>query len=77
MVRLIESTPIYHSLEEIAVHAEREFLMKVDNNILLIAGDPHGIFNHWFRPHLIHLLNIIILIIIILNYILFSYYIIL
>ncbi len=57
-IRLIESTPIYHSLEEIAVHAEREFLMKVENNILLIAGDPQGIFNHYLRPGPINLLNI-------------------
>jgi hypothetical protein len=36
--------------------------MEIDDNILLIAGNPQGILNQQLKPHPIHVLNIIILI---------------
>jgi hypothetical protein len=30
-------------LEEVAVHAGHQVLMEVDDNSVLIVGDPHGI----------------------------------
>ncbi len=40
--------------------------MEFDDNILLIVGDPQWILDEQLRPHMIHVLNIII---ILLNYI--------
>ncbi len=44
MVRPIECSPIYLSLEEVTVHAGHKVLMEVDY-ILLAVGDPQGIFD--------------------------------
>ncbi len=38
--RPIEKDPIHPSLEEVIVRVEHRVLMEVDNNILLIAGNP-------------------------------------
>jgi hypothetical protein len=45
-------------LADVAVHADHDVLVKIDDNILLIAGDPQGILDHQLRPLPIHLLNI-------------------
>jgi hypothetical protein len=37
-------------LEEAIVHAGREILMEVDDNILLIVGDPRKILDQHLRP---------------------------
>jgi hypothetical protein len=37
--------------------------MEVNGNILLIVGNPQGIFDPWVRPHPIHLLNVSIVLI--------------
>jgi len=47
-------------MEEVAVHGGRKVLMEVDDNILMIVGDPRGILDEQLRPRLIHLLNNII-----------------
>jgi hypothetical protein len=64
MVRPIEKAPICLSLEEVTVRASHEVMMEVDDNILLIVGDPHGILDQHIRLHPIFLLkvNIIVLI---------------
>jgi hypothetical protein len=54
MVRPIELAPIHVSLEEAAALADQEVLMVVDNNILMIVGDPRGIIVERLRPHPIH-----------------------
>jgi hypothetical protein len=59
-------------LEEVTVCTGYEVFMEVDDNILLIVGDPCEILDHTLRPHPIQLLNIII-ISIILKYILLDY----
>jgi hypothetical protein len=41
------------------MYAGHKVLMKVDDNILLIFGDLHGILEKHFRPHPIRLENII------------------
>ncbi len=51
MVRLIEYASVHLPMEEVAVHAGREVLMEVDDNILLIVGDPQGISVEQLRPH--------------------------
>jgi hypothetical protein len=56
-------------LEEVIVRAGHKVLMEVDDSILLIVGDPQGIFDQQLRPHQIHLINITFLII---NYIIFK-----
>jgi hypothetical protein len=43
LVRPIEYATIYLSFEEVAVHAGKKVLVKVDNNILLIVGNSQGI----------------------------------
>jgi hypothetical protein len=43
MVRPKEYALICLSLEEVAVRAGYKVLVKVDNNILLIVGNPQGI----------------------------------
>jgi hypothetical protein len=48
-------------MKEIAVHAGYEVLMEVDENILLIVGDPQGISDRQLRPYPIQLLKIIII----------------
>ncbi len=55
---LIEKAHIHMSLEQVTMRAGRKVLMYVDNNILLIVGDPQGILNQKLRPRPIHLLNI-------------------
>jgi len=50
MVRPIE----YHlPYEEVKVYARCEVLVAVDDNILLITGDPQGILDQQLRPRLI------------------------
>ncbi len=66
MVRPLEYSPIHLSLEEVTVHAGHKVLMEVDDNTLLIIGNPRGILDQQLRPHGINLLNIIITLI---NYI--------
>jgi hypothetical protein len=66
MGRPIEYSPIHLSLEQVAVQASRKVLVEFDDNILLIVGDPQWILDEHLRPHMIHVLNIII---ILLNYI--------
>ncbi len=61
----IECAPICLSLEEVAMSADYKVLMEVDDNILLIVGNPQGILGQQVRPYPIHLLNDIIIIIII------------
>jgi hypothetical protein len=39
----MEEDHIYLSLEEVAMHAGHQVLMKVDDIILLIVSDPRGI----------------------------------
>ncbi len=46
------------SLEEVTVRAGNKVLVKVDNNSVLIVGDPQGILSQQLRPHAIHLLII-------------------
>ncbi len=38
------------SLVDIAVPAGHKFLMEVDNNILLIVGNPQGILKQQLKP---------------------------
>jgi hypothetical protein len=40
------------------MRAGKEVLMEVGCNILMIFGDPHGIFDQQLRPRPIHLFNI-------------------
>jgi len=51
-------------LEEVAVHADQKLLVGIDNNILLLVGEPQGIIYQRLSPHPIHLLNITITILI-------------
>jgi hypothetical protein len=39
----MENDHIYLSLEEVAMHAGHQVLMKVDDNILLIVSNPQGV----------------------------------
>ncbi len=55
------------------MHAGHEVLMEVDDNIVLIVGDQQGILDQQLRPHIIHLLNIIITQLTVLNYIVFNH----
>jgi hypothetical protein len=56
-------------LEEVAVRAGHEVSMKVDDNILLIVGDPQGILDQQLRTKQICILNIIIIIITLIEFI--------
>jgi hypothetical protein len=56
-------------LKEVRVCAGHEVSMDVGDNISLIVGDPQGILDQQFRPHPIDLLNIIIIVIVLINYI--------
>jgi hypothetical protein len=49
--------------EEITVGACYKLMMVVDNNILMIIGDPQGILDLQLKPNLIPLLNGFIIII--------------
>ncbi len=50
-------------------------LMEVDDNPLIIIGDPQGILDQQLSPHSMHLSNILwLLYILILSYILFNYF---
>jgi hypothetical protein len=49
---------IHISFEEVATHVGHKVLMKVDDNILPIVGDPLGILDQQLRPRIIHFLNI-------------------
>jgi hypothetical protein len=46
-------------LADVAEHDDNDVLVKIDDNILLTAGDPQGILDQQFRPSPIHILNII------------------
>jgi hypothetical protein len=48
-------------LKEVTVNASHEVLMEVDDNTSLIVGDPQGILDQHLSPHLILLLNNIII----------------
>ncbi len=67
MVRLAEESPMCLSYEEVAMRTGCAVLMEVDDNILLIGGDVHGILEEQLRLHPIHLMNSIVLLKIILN----------
>ncbi len=56
------------SSEEVAVCAGRKVLMDVEDNTLLIVGDPQGILDQLLWSHPMRLLNIIIIIIVIHNF---------
>ncbi len=45
IIRPIEYAPIRLSMKEVAVCAGRKVSMEVDDNILLIVGDPQLIFD--------------------------------
>jgi hypothetical protein len=47
-------------LEEAAISAGHKVLMEADDNISMIVGGPQGILDEQFRPRIIHLLNIFI-----------------
>jgi hypothetical protein len=55
-------------LEEVAVCAGHKVLTE-DGNIVPIVGDPQGILDGQLKPRTINLLNIIINLIILMNYI--------
>ncbi len=55
------------SYEEVAMRTGWAVLMEVDESILLIGGDAHGILEQQLRLHPIHLMNSIVLLKIILN----------
>jgi hypothetical protein len=44
-------------MEVVPVRAGHEVLMEVDNNMLLIVGDPQGILEKHLKPHPINLLK--------------------
>ncbi len=46
-------------MEEVAICSGRKVLTEVENNILLIVGDPQGILEQQLRPRTIHLLQFI------------------
>ncbi len=56
--------PICLPLKEVTGRVGYKVLMEVDNNILLIIGDPLGILVQEHRPQPVHILNIIITILI-------------
>jgi hypothetical protein len=57
------------SLQEINVHAGHKILMEFDCYNALIVGNLHGILGQQLRPHPIHLLNTILIINYLSNYI--------
>jgi hypothetical protein len=63
IIRPIEYAPICLSIKEVAVCAGRKVSMEVDDNILLIVGDPQLIFDQQLGPRQIHLLNTTIILI--------------
>ncbi len=56
-------------MEEVALCAGHKVLMEDDNNIVPIVGDPQGILDRQLKPRTINLLNIIINLIFLMNYI--------
>jgi hypothetical protein len=72
IIRSIQLVPISLSKKEVTVHSGYMVLMEVDNNSLLIVGDPCRILDQQLVSHPINLLNIIFILItysiIILNY---------
>ncbi len=50
-------------MEEVAVHAGHKVLVEDYNNVL-IGGDAQGILVQQLRPHLIHLINRIIIVLV-------------
>jgi len=61
MAILIDQAHIYVSLEEFAVCSSRKVIVEVDDNSMLIVGDPCRILGQEPRPHPILLLNIVII----------------
>jgi hypothetical protein len=55
-------------LEEVAVRADHKVLIEVDDNIVLIVGDPQGILGQQLWPRSIDLLNTIMIMFIISYY---------
>jgi hypothetical protein len=51
-------TVVYLNSEEVTVLAGHRVLIKVDENGVLIIGNPQGIFGWQLTPAPIHLLNI-------------------
>jgi hypothetical protein len=49
-------------LEEVVAHADREVLMEIENNSVMIVGDPQGILGLHLRLYPIHLSNFIVII---------------
>jgi hypothetical protein len=47
-------------LEEVTLSLSHDILMEVDDNVLLIVGDPQGILDQHLRLCQIHFLNIIL-----------------
>ncbi len=64
LVRPINWATVHLSLIEVTVHACQGVLMEVDENSLLLAGDPQGILGQQIRLHPIDLLNIVIIVLI-------------
>jgi len=62
-VRPIDLTPISLPLEQVALHAGHKVFVGVETNIALIVGNPQRILGQQLRPHLVPLLNIIIILI--------------
>jgi hypothetical protein len=48
-------------LEHAVVCVGLEVLLEVDDNILLIVGDPQGVLDQLLRPRPIQLLNVVII----------------
>ncbi len=53
---------IHLSLEEVVAHADHEVLMEIENNSVMIVGDPQGILGMQLRPYPIHISNVIVII---------------
>ncbi len=47
------------SVKEVTMEDDHKVLIGVDNNIWLIVVDPLGILDNEWRPHPIHLVNIV------------------
>jgi hypothetical protein len=57
IIKLINKPLIHLSLEKVAAYADHEVIVEVDDNIVLIVGNPQGILGQQLRPCQIHSLN--------------------
>jgi hypothetical protein len=57
IIKLINKATIHLSREEVGVYADHEVIVEVDDNIVLIVGNPQGILGQQLRPCQIHSLN--------------------